>query len=170
MMMMDHAGSSSSKAVLLPDYDPFLSDDFVHDDGGVHMMVAHKLERQSETGCPVECSSEVCWQGSENFIGGRHITGSHCTHNCSMKYNGIRYCGVGVGYQEGDAVDCGGCARPRMCSGLPCWTLSPTLDAPTKSTKFLHRAKLAAESIVNEGFDIVARDPRALEHDAKALK
>merc|ERR1719198_593276 len=148
MMMMDHAGSSSSKAVLLPDYDPFLSDDFVHDDGGVHMMVAHKLERQSETGCPVECSSEVCWQGSENFIGGRHITGSHCTHNCSMKYNGVRYCGVGVGYQEGDAVDCGACAHPRMCSGLPCWTLSPTL----------------------QGFDVVARDPNALKHNAKARK
>mmetsp|Transcript_26340 Transcript_26340/g.46326 ORF Transcript_26340/g.46326 Transcript_26340/m.46326 type:complete len:561 (+) Transcript_26340:68-1750(+) len=143
LMMLDqyqgkHAVSTASED------DPYLSEDFVEDDAGiVHMMAARKLGSRSKAHCPEECSSQHCLQGSEAQIGGRHLTGGFCTYNCSMLYNHKRYCGVGLGYQEGDAIDCSECAKPARCFGLPCGAQAPIPakrnSHPVLSSAFLRK-------------------------------
>jgi len=132
MMMMDQGEGNTPQST---DTDPFMSEDFVQDAPGVHMMLARQLGPQpSAAECPKECGAKHCLQGNEAQIGGKHLTGNFCTHNCSKLYGEHRYCGVGPGYQEEDAIDCGGCASPLMCSGLPCWTQAPRPQKPSHST------------------------------------
>jgi len=136
MMMMDQGEGTTPTAV---GTDPYMSEDFVHDDGGsVHMMVARQLGPKSSAQCHEGCSAKLCYQGSEAQVGGKHLTGNFCTHNCSKLYGDKRFCGVGLGYQEGDAIDCGGCANPPMCSGLPCWAKVSSAEHAKRPT-FLHR-------------------------------
>lgn len=122
MMMMDQYKGEQLKE----EDDPYMSDDFPEDDAGaVNMVVARNLGAKSTAECPLECGYQHCLQGNEAQIGGKHLTGGFCTHNCSMRYGAKRYCGAGSGYQEGDAIDCGGCAKPARCFGLPCWAEVP---------------------------------------------
>jgi hypothetical protein len=134
------------------DKDPYMSADVVADESQVHMMVVRQVGQPSPTQCLEQCGAKHCLQGSEAQIGGKHLTGSFCTHNCSMLYGGNRFCGVGVGYQEGDAIDCGGCANPPMCSGLPCWAKAPVFNASAqkadKSPSFLNRRLAEVKEVV----------------------
>jgi hypothetical protein len=118
MIMSDLGESTTSEHD-----DPFLSDDFMKDDGPqVHMLVARGLGPQPVADCPSACAAQTCQPGNPAQIGGKHLTDNVCTHTCSMPYNGMRYCGAGSGYQGPGTVDCGACARPAMCAGLPCWS------------------------------------------------
>lgn len=141
MMMQDQGEGSAPKDSY---NDEFMSEDFVQDEQQVHMMLARSLESKSTSKsaaeCPAVCSAKTCQAGNPAQIGGKHLTGNLCNHMCSKPYNGMRWCGAGVGYTEGDAIDCGGCAHPRMCSGLPCWASSPTQDR-AKHVSFLHKRK-----------------------------
>mmetsp|Transcript_30563 Transcript_30563/g.101668 ORF Transcript_30563/g.101668 Transcript_30563/m.101668 type:complete len:205 (+) Transcript_30563:381-995(+) len=103
------------------DGDPFLSDDFVNDDQQVHMVVVQQLSLKPAGACPSECAASGCQPGNPAQIGGKLLTGSFCTHTCSVPYDGMRYCGAGASYQGHGAVQCGTCANPAVCSGLPCW-------------------------------------------------
>lgn len=146
MMMMDQGEGAAPKDA---DTDPYMSD-FVKDDPGVHMLVARQLGPKSSAECPAECGAKTCAQGNEAEIGGKHLTGSFCTHNCSKPYGEMRYCGAGVGYEEGSAIDCGGCAHPPMCSGLPCWTKAPSAEEighPTFLQRRTRRSQVASLSL-----------------------
>lgn len=127
MMMMDQAEGTApmDMAGTTDTTDAYMSEDFVKDEQAVHMVVARHLGKKSTATCPEECGAKHCWQGSEAQIGGKHLTGGFCTHNCSKVYGENRYCGVGEGYKEESAINCGGCAHPPMCDGLPCWTEEP---------------------------------------------
>merc|ERR1719253_1898200 len=117
------------------DVDNFMSEDFVEDGQQVHMLVAAELGPKSSVECPAECGAKSCQPGNDAEIGGKHMTGNFCTHNCSQLHGGMRYCGAGAGYVENDAISCGGCANPPMCFGLPCWT------KPAKHSTFLQKRK-----------------------------
>lgn len=150
MMMMDQYPGKRLVSTTVED-DPYLSQDFVEDDASiVHMMAVRQLGPGSTARCPAECSSKHCLQGSEAHIGGRHLTGGVCTWNCSMLYNNQRYCGVGLGYQEGDAYDCSQCAKPARCFGLPCGAQAPgpakQHGHPSLRSTFLRRGVLRHRS------------------------
>lgn len=117
MTMMDIAEDAP-----LPDDDAYMSEDFVRDEQSVHMMVVRQLDPKSSAACPAECSAQKCLAGNEAQIGGKHLTGGFCNHNCSQFYGAWRFCGVGEGYNGQGAISCGGCAHPAMCAGLPCWS------------------------------------------------
>mmetsp|Transcript_10007 Transcript_10007/g.22021 ORF Transcript_10007/g.22021 Transcript_10007/m.22021 type:complete len:575 (-) Transcript_10007:42-1766(-) len=138
--------------------DPFFSEDFVEDDGSLAMAVAHHMGRNSKTSkksnnsssstasiplamssaradCPNECFAQSCSGGDIQAEGGRLMTGDHCIHLCSVPYSGRRYCGAGAAYMIGDFVDCSGCARPRVCGGLPCWARGKSQGNESRETK-----------------------------------
>jgi hypothetical protein len=119
--------------------DRFMAEDFVEDGQQVHMMVARQLSPKPSGECPAECGIKHCQAGNAAQIGGKHVTGNFCTHNCSQIMGGMRYCGVGVGYQEGEAISCGGCADPPMCAGLPCWTLKAVANSAKNPSRFLQK-------------------------------
>lgn len=124
--------------------DPFLSEDYVQDEQHVHMMGVLDLEPEQSADCPAECSAQSCQPGNPAEIGGKHLTDNFCTHNCSVAYNGTRYCGTGTLYQGAGVVECGGCAHPAMCAGLPCWSAKPA-SVPTllRKTKWALRMQKA---------------------------
>jgi len=142
MMMMDQGEGAAST---VSDTDPFLSEDLVQDEQQVHMMLARQLGPQSAAECPAECDAKHCQPGNAAEIGGKHLTGNFCTHMCSKHYGETRFCGVGAGYTEGDAIDCGGCAHPAMCLGLPCWAKAPTPEELGHAT-FLQRRNLRVQA------------------------
>lgn len=123
-MMMVDLGEGAPDLVDDPFSNPdsYMSEDFVKDEQSVHMVVIKDLGPPVLAECPTECSVKQCQTGSEAQIGGKHTTGNFCTHNCSLPYNGVRYCGVGGDYAVLGAIDCSGCARPARCAGLPCWS------------------------------------------------
>merc|ERR1719253_1055313 len=84
-------------------------------------MTLRNLDPVSTKECPAECSLQQCKPGNIMEIGGKYVTGNFCVHNCSVTYNGVRFCGAGTNYQGAGVIDCGGCAHPAMCDGLPCW-------------------------------------------------
>lgn len=116
-MIMSDLGQGTSN----DSNDPFLSTDFIHDDQNVHMTTLRYLSPETVAECPVQCAAAHCQPGNAAILGGKHLTGSFCTHMCSPPYNGMRYCGVGEHFNLTGAVECGACARPAMCDGLPCW-------------------------------------------------
>jgi hypothetical protein len=140
MMMVDLAEGATA-AVGDGELDPYLSKDFVHDEQSVHMMVVRELEPEVSAECPAACSATACQAGNAAQIGGRHTTGNFCTHNCSIPFNGMRFCGVGEGYSDSGAIDCSACARPAMCAGLPCWSEEPStgISQPKASRSVLLR-------------------------------
>lgn len=135
MMMADLGEDSAMK-----DDDPFLSEDYVQDEQQVHMMGVLNLEPEKSADCPSECGSQTCQPGNPAEIGGKHLTDNFCTHNCSVPYNGKRFCGAGTLYQGAGVIECGACAHPAMCAGLPCWSAKPD-SAPTllRKTKWALR-------------------------------
>jgi hypothetical protein len=123
-MIMVDLGESTAAPVNDPfeNPDPYMSEDFVKDEQSVHMVVIKDLGPPVLAACPAECAVGKCQTGSEAQIGGKHTTGNFCTHNCSVPYSGMRYCGAGADYATVGAIDCSGCARPARCAGLPCWS------------------------------------------------
>jgi hypothetical protein len=132
--------------------DPFLSEDFVNDEQHVHMTGVLNLEPEKSVDCPAECGVQTCQPGNPAEIGGKHLTDNFCTHNCSVPYNGTRYCGAGTLYQGPGVIECGACAHPAMCAGLPCWSAKPD-SAPTllRKTKWaLHMQKRSMNITANK--------------------
>eukprot|EP00746_Dinoflagellata_sp_MGD_P068772 gnl/MRDRNA2_/MRDRNA2_28254_c0_seq1.p1 gnl/MRDRNA2_/MRDRNA2_28254_c0~~gnl/MRDRNA2_/MRDRNA2_28254_c0_seq1.p1 ORF type:complete len:532 (+),score=75.56 gnl/MRDRNA2_/MRDRNA2_28254_c0_seq1:64-1659(+) len=125
--IMAELSEGSTADGTLNDADPFFSHDYVHDHQQVHMMRVLDLERNKSGDCPVECSAPTCQPGNHLELGGKHLTDNVCTHNCSIPYNGIRYCGAGTSYHGEGAIQCGACAHPAMCAGLPCWSAETEL-------------------------------------------
>jgi hypothetical protein len=145
MMMVDLAeGATVAASDASGESDAYLSQDFVNDEQSVHMMLVRQLGPEVLAECPAECSVKSCQAGNAAQIGGRHTTGNFCTHNCSMPFNGMRFCGVGGDYSAPGAVDCSACARPAMCAGLPCWSEEPASlvksvgNMTASRGKFLH--------------------------------
>lgn len=133
MIMADLREGSTAK-----DADPFLSEDYVLDEQHVHMLRVLDLEPEKSADCPAECAAPTCQPGNHLEVGGKLLTDKVCTHNCSIPYNGIRYCGAGKLYQGAGVIQCGACAHPAMCAGLPCWSADQKSDPA-----LLQQSKLA---------------------------
>jgi len=140
MMMTDQGEEGSAPKGVATISDPY-SDDFVHDDQQVHMMVVRQLGEASPAKCPEQCGAKHCLTGNDQQIGGKGISSfGFCSWHCSKRFGDNRFCGVGVGYEEDDAIDCGGCANPPICSGLPCYTKSPKV----RTISFLQKRPIQA--------------------------
>lgn len=146
MIMADLGEDSTAE-----DDDPFLSEDFVSDEQQVHMIGVLNLEPEKSADCPAECGAQTCQPGNPAEIGGKHLTDNFCTHNCSMPYNGQRYCGAGTLYQGPGVIECGACAHPAMCAGLPCWSAKPD-SAPTllRKTKWALRMQKGQMNVTDK--------------------
>jgi len=141
MMMADLALPEGSTP---KDDDEFLSKDFVEDEQQVHMVGVLNLEPEKAADCPAECAAPICQPGNPAEIGGKHLTDNFCTHNCSVPYNGTRYCGAGSLYQGAGVIECGACAHPAMCFGLPCWSAkSNSVPALAQTSKRAFRIQKA---------------------------
>jgi FkbM family methyltransferase len=64
--------------------------------------------RKAKNFCPAECNVQFCLAGSISN-GGVELVGGICTSSCSRPFNGLRFCGVGPNYEDGQHVDCSSC-------------------------------------------------------------
>lgn len=75
-------------------------------------IVRKPLEASTSTAsgiCPQTCLKPMCNAGSSANGGVPLAPGGMCTKRCSKAIQGIRYCGSGATYEDGDSFDCSGC-------------------------------------------------------------
>eukprot|EP00929_Paragymnodinium_shiwhaense_P115839 TRINITY_DN8499_c0_g4_i1.p1 TRINITY_DN8499_c0_g4~~TRINITY_DN8499_c0_g4_i1.p1 ORF type:complete len:3773 (+),score=615.61 TRINITY_DN8499_c0_g4_i1:363-11321(+) len=77
-------------------------------------------ERPEFLPCPRSCKSPHC-QSGEPANGGQPVTGAGgCSRFCSRPFDGVRYCGAGEAYEDGDYIDCSACAAEKRSNWLSC--------------------------------------------------
>jgi hypothetical protein len=101
-------GQSQRSCGIGPEYEGGDSLDCSACHPGVGQARASKVKPHAP--CPPVCQAPHCQDGSPDN-GGALLMNGMCTTHCSRSeiYGGIRYCGIGKEYEDGDSVDCTQC-------------------------------------------------------------